>query len=77
MDTARDRFNIGQHVRMSEKAIAQGLQGVFNRRTGVVVGFPFHSGITGLDPAVLVRVHRDGDKSAACDYHMSFWESVE
>lgn len=70
---AKDKFQIGQRVRMSEKAISQHLQGTTDRRTGVVVGFP-KFGIGNVSH--LVYVLRDGLRTKD-SYHMDFWESVE
>lgn len=68
--SAQEKFKIGQRVRMTEKAIAQYLQGTNDRRTGVVTGFP----ITGYGNTFnLVYVTRDGTYTKS-SYHMDFWE---
>lgn len=36
---AKEKFSEGQRVRMTERAITQGLQGTSDRRTGVVMHF--------------------------------------
>ena len=69
---AREKFEIGQRVRMTQAAFDQGLEGVYLKRsTGVVKGFPIKAEV--VDPALLVKVRRDGDKRTK-QYHMDFWE---
>jgi hypothetical protein len=61
-------FRIGTKVRMTEKAIRQGLNNRGRVETGVVVGYSRKS-------ADLVRVLKDGFKTSAL-YHVSFWRRV-
>jgi len=60
----RQRFEIGDRVTMSDKAIAAGFNGRFDRRDGIVARLP-------NDPQMLV-VLRDGRKQPEY-YHVSFW----
>lgn len=70
---AKDKFQEGQRVRMTEEAIAQHLQGTSNRRSGVVKGFPS----TGFgDIPRLVYIVRDGTRTKV-SYHMKFWEACD
>lgn len=55
----------GMAVRMTDKALRQGLQGRLDRRTGIYCGPARKDG--------LIRVHRDG-VSFRETYHPSFWE---
>ena len=73
MDTAKEKFSEGQRVQMTAKAIAQGLEGTSNRRTGVVKGFPT---IGFGDIPKLVYVVRDGTRTKV-SYHMDFWEVIQ
>lgn len=69
---ARDKFAVGDRVRMTEKAISAGLHGYkANRRVGTVRAFPTHA--LAQDPKVLVVIRRDGERSNHT-YHMDFWE---
>lgn len=75
MTTAREKFKLGQRVRMTRAALDQNMDGVYVKRgTGVVKGFLVRAEVT--DPALLVKVLRDGDK-AAKRYHIDFWEPDE
>lgn len=58
-------FVKNQRVRMSAKALRQGLQGRQNKSTGIVV--------SASTPRGLIRVLVDGRKSVET-YHPSFWE---
>lgn len=69
---AKEKFAVGDRVRMTERAINAGLQGhKADRRTGIVRAFPTHADTQ--DPNVLVVIRRDGEKRNHT-YHMDFWE---
>lgn len=71
MDTAKEKFQIGQRVQMTKEALHVGLDGPRAKRSiGVVVGFPVR-GYGNLD--LLVRIRRDGEKTIHV-YSMDFWE---
>lgn len=73
--TAKDKFVVGDRVRMTEMALAQGLDGyIAKRRTGVVKGFPVSA--LAQNPELLLIVRRDGERSNRT-YHMDFWERDE
>ncbi len=61
--TAREKFNKGDSVSISEEGRDAGLDSRISN--GTVVGF-------GSDPE-LVRIRRDGIKQSGL-YHMDFWE---
>ena len=64
---AREKFQVGQHVRMTRAAIDQGLDGPLKRRTGRVVGFS--------RDGTLVRINRYGEHSTTVHvYSPAFWE---
>lgn len=71
--TAEDKFKEGQSVRMTAKAVSQGLDGTSHKRTGTVKGFP-KQGFGDLTK--LVYVIRTGNKTKE-QYHMDFWEPDE
>lgn len=69
---AKHKFKIGQRVRMTKEALAQGLDGPRAKRSvGVVKGF------LKSEPKIvhgkLVTILRDGLKNTQI-YHMDFWE---
>ena len=66
--TARDKFTIGQRVKLSSAGLA--IFGVTGRSIyGEVVGF----GRTALH---VVRVVKDGNRAASA-YHMDYWTGAE
>lgn len=73
MDTAREKFKVGQRVKMTKEALDAGLDGsIAKRSTGIVTGIPARTSGT-VDPSKLVRIQRDGE-SFVKTYHMDFWE---
>lgn len=73
MTTARDKFQEGQQVRMTQRALDQYLDGTSRRRTGVIKGFVTYAPFG--DASKLVYVVRDGERSKK-SYHMDFWEPI-
>lgn len=74
METAREKFKVGQRVRMTKEALDRGFDGpIVKRSTGVVKRLPKTSRSRVIDPRVLVSVLRDGEYRPR-QYHMKFWE---
>lgn len=68
--TAKEKFHVGQRVRMTAEALEAGLDGPrAKRRTGVVRGFP----VRGQNLDRLVCIRRDGERQRRT-YHINFWE---
>jgi hypothetical protein len=65
--SARDKFQVGQQVRMTEEGIRAGLGGLHGRIIGTVTGFS--------RDAKYVRIYRHGDSAKLRHtYAVSFWE---
>lgn len=75
--TAKEKFRVGQRVRMTKEALDLRLDGPLAKRsTGVVKRFPQKLKSRVTDPRVLVTVLRDGEVRTKI-YHMNFWEPDE
>jgi len=66
--TAREKFTIGQRVKLSAEGIA-----LFSSRGG-----PVYGEVVGFARAALhvVRVVKDGNRAASA-YHMDYWTGAE
>lgn len=64
------RFRIGQRVRMTQRALKQGLGGRAKRTNGQVLGT-----VVGHGHILSVRVKRDGLKTVS-SYFVGFWRAV-
>lgn len=72
--TAKEKFTVGQRVRMTQKALDQYLDGTSGRRTGIVKEFVAYAPFG--DASKLIYIVRDGERSKK-SYHMDFWEPDE